>query len=117
MILLCLDGCCNAPGAHSWPLCCCVFERAGEEAGAGTDADVFVEIRGDLAAYGPHLLAAQKGAFETGSRDVFSLTTPNLGAIQVGTGCRLANRGDSFTSCLHDDELLMLWSLDVGGTP
>ncbi|KXZ51726.1 hypothetical protein GPECTOR_11g173 [Gonium pectorale] len=47
--------------------------------GAGTDADVYVKLNGDVAAFGPYTLPAGKEAFETGATDTFSLTTPELG--------------------------------------
>ncbi len=59
------------------------FPTPSQDFGAGTDADVFVTLRGTHGSFGPHLLAAQKGAFETGGRDTFSLSTPILG--QVGS--------------------------------
>jgi len=48
---------------------------------------------GSAGRFGPFLLAAQKGSFETGMHDVFSLTTPELGQVvelalsQNDTGC------------------------------
>ncbi len=45
----------------------------GQETGAGTDADVSVELFGVAGSFGPYLLAAQKGGFETGMHDVFSI--------------------------------------------
>lgn len=36
---------------------------------------------GTEGSFGPYQLSAQKGAFETGCRDVFSLTTPDIGQI------------------------------------
>ena len=53
----------------------------GSDMGAGTDADVFTEIHGTHANFGPHMLAAQKKAFETGGRDTFSISTPELGQV------------------------------------
>ena len=53
----------------------------GEERGAGTDSDVSVEIMGVAGKFGPYLLAAQKGGFETGMHDVFSVSTPDIGQV------------------------------------
>lgn len=60
----------------------CLLPHAADESGAGTDADVFVEIHGDTGHFGPFTLTAPKGAFERAKVDTFSLNTPALGAVQ-----------------------------------
>ncbi|GLC54185.1 hypothetical protein PLESTB_000832700 [Pleodorina starrii] len=72
--------------------------------GAGTDADVFVTLRGDVSSFGPYTLPAPKEAFETGSSDTFSLTTPDLGRIQALT-IGHNNKGFGAAWCLSRVEL------------
>lgn len=50
--------------------------------GAGTDADVFIELKGEKGSFGPHWLPAGASAFEGGCRDVFPLSTPDLGELE-----------------------------------
>ncbi|GIL93968.1 hypothetical protein Vretimale_245, partial [Volvox reticuliferus] len=72
--------------------------------GAGTDADVSVTLHGDKANFGPYTLPAPKEAFETGSTDTFSLTTPELGRIQALT-IGHNNKGFGAAWCLSRVEL------------
>lgn len=48
----------------------------GQDRGAGTDADVSVELFGTQGSFGPYQLAAKKGAYENGTHDVFRYETP-----------------------------------------
>ncbi|KAG2432966.1 hypothetical protein HXX76_008694 [Chlamydomonas incerta] len=86
--------------------------------GAGTDADVYVQLNGDKASFGPYTLPAAKEAFETGSTDTFSLTTPDLGRIQTLT-IGHNNKGFGAAWCLSRVELenmntgeRYLWNFD-----
>jgi hypothetical protein len=60
---------------------CCVC-AAGKALGAGTDADVFITLKGSSSSFGPYTLPAGPEAFETGCRDKFKLSTPDLGDLQ-----------------------------------
>eukprot|EP00775_Hariotina_reticulata_P013432 gene13432-13560_t len=53
----------------------------GRVFGAGTDADVFIELHGQHAGFGPYTLPAGPDAFETGRRDSFTFNTPELGEL------------------------------------
>lgn len=55
---------------------------AGKVLGAGTDADVFITLKGSSSSFGPYTLPAGPEAFETGCRDKFKLSTPELGDLQ-----------------------------------
>jgi hypothetical protein len=44
---------------------------AGRAPGAGTDADVSVELTGTSGTFGPHMLPASTEAFQEGCRDSF----------------------------------------------
>lgn len=44
---------------------------AGRAPGAGTDADVSVELTGTSGTFGPHMLPASIEAFQEGCRDSF----------------------------------------------
>jgi hypothetical protein len=50
--------------------------------GAGTDADVFITLKGSSSTFGPYTLPAGPEAFETGCRDKFKLSNPELGDLQ-----------------------------------
>ena len=52
-----------------------------DERGAGTDADVFIEIEGDLAKSGRLKLDNSKNNFERAMLDEFLFTLPNLGGL------------------------------------
>lgn len=80
--------------------------------GAGTDADVYVQLNGDKASFGPYTLPASKEAFETGSTDTFSLTTPELGRIQTLT-IGHNNKGFGAAWCLSRVELE---NMNTGGS-
>ncbi|MEW5311148.1 MAG: hypothetical protein WDW38_002887 [Sanguina aurantia] len=74
------------------------------KSGAGTDADVFVELRGELGGYGPHTLLAQPGDFERSRSDSFSLSTPELGVLtQLTVGHN--NKGVGAAWCLDRVDL------------
>ncbi|KAG1662011.1 hypothetical protein FOA52_009500 [Chlamydomonas sp. UWO 241] len=92
----------------------------GSDTGAGTDADVLVELFGASGMFGPQQLAAQKGAFETGCRDVFSLSTPELGQIS-GMALSHNNKGIGAAWQVASAELENMttgekWSFDFGNT-
>lgn len=55
---------------------------AGKAFGSGTDADVFVKLGGSSTSFGPYQLPAGPEAFETGCKDTFRLTTPDIGELQ-----------------------------------
>lgn len=55
---------------------------AGKVLGAGTDADVFISLKGSNGTFGPYTLPAGPEAFETGCRDTFKLATPDIGDLQ-----------------------------------
>lgn len=55
---------------------------AGKAFGSGTDADVFIKLTGSSGTFGPHQLPAGPEAFETGCKDTFRLSTPDIGELQ-----------------------------------
>ncbi|KAF6255158.1 Lipase/lipooxygenase [Scenedesmus sp. NREL 46B-D3] len=65
-------------GAVEWEL----MVNTGKVLGAGTDADVFISLKGSSGSFGPYTLPAGPEAFETGCRDKFKLSTPELGDLQ-----------------------------------
>lgn len=66
----------------------------GSARGAGTDADVYLEILGDLKSE-QVTLAAGKEAFERGRTDTFQLQTDQLGSHVSGVVLSVNNRGFS----------------------
>ncbi len=86
---------------------------AADESGAGTDADVFVTLAGDKGTFGPYTLPAAKQAFETGSADTFSLSTPDLGRIASLT-IGHNNKGFGAAWCLARVELGGCWEQATG---
>jgi hypothetical protein len=53
----------------------------GKTLGAGTDADVWLQLRGQINTWGPSVLPAGREAFEAGRSDRFQLQTPELGEL------------------------------------
>jgi len=54
----------------------------GDVPGAGTDANVYLSIFGDVASSSDNRLNSTLASFEKGQTDVFYLTLPNLGNLQ-----------------------------------
>jgi len=54
----------------------------GRVFGAGTDADVFIELHGRHTSFGPYILPAGPEAFETGCRDSFTFSTLDIGELK-----------------------------------
>jgi hypothetical protein len=55
--------------------------HTSDKRGAGTDANVFVDLRGDLASSGNIVLDNSQNNFERGKIDEFVRKTKNVGAI------------------------------------
>ncbi|WIA17082.1 hypothetical protein OEZ85_013981 [Tetradesmus obliquus] len=68
----------SSQGAVEWEL----VVITGKVLGAGTDADVSITLKGSSSSFGPYMLPAGPEAFETGCRDKFKLSTPELGDLQ-----------------------------------
>ncbi|CAD7701203.1 unnamed protein product, partial [Ostreobium quekettii] len=54
----------------------------GDVRGAGTDADVFLDLRGAKGTSGPMMLEAAGDVFERGQRDAFRLRAPDVGPLR-----------------------------------
>nr|XP_032809632.1 lipoxygenase homology domain-containing protein 1-like [Petromyzon marinus] len=66
----------------------------GDERGAGTDADVSINIFGELGDTGERRLDSRRNNFERGKQDKFTLDSPNLGRLtKISIGHN--NRGPS----------------------
>uniref|UniRef100_A0AAY5K4A4 PLAT domain-containing protein n=1 Tax=Esox lucius TaxID=8010 RepID=A0AAY5K4A4_ESOLU len=74
-----------------------VFTSA--EKGSGTDADVFLNIFGELGDTGERRLDSDKDNFERGTEDKFTIEAPNLGRLKKIT-IGHNNRGSSAGWCL-----------------
>ncbi|CAF2728225.1 unnamed protein product [Rotaria sp. Silwood2] len=59
---------------------CCNF-FTGKKTGAGTDADVFITLYGNLSETGAIKLESKKNSFEAGKKDEFTIECPNIGEI------------------------------------
>lgn len=55
--------------------------RTGTASGAGTDANVYITIKGEQGEFGEILLDNDRDNFENGSYDVFTVTLPDLGGL------------------------------------
>jgi hypothetical protein len=65
--------------------------------GAGTDADVWVALRGEGGTWGPSVLPAGRDAFEAGKCDAFPLVTPELGELaEVALGHDGSGQGSAW---------------------
>ena len=68
----------KASGVIPWK----VVVVTGKALGAGTDADVWLQLKGQFASWGPSVLAAGREAFEAGRTDEFQLETSELGELE-----------------------------------
>eukprot|EP00727_Mastigamoeba_balamuthi_P014270 m51a1_g9466 putative sh2 domain-containing protein (1365) ;mRNA; f:547094-557090 len=59
--------------------------ETGNVAGAGTDANVSINLKGTLGSTGRQVLAADKGCFEKGKTDVFEITCDWVGQLVSAT--------------------------------
>lgn len=59
----------------------CLMHRLHHR-GAGTDANVFIELYGDKGAMGERRLDTNANNFERGARDVFKFKATNVGDVQ-----------------------------------
>ncbi|XP_036179562.1 lipoxygenase homology domain-containing protein 1 isoform X1 [Myotis myotis] len=78
----------------------------GDVIGAGTDADVFINIFGEYGDTGERRLESEKNNFEKGAEDKFTLDAPDLGQlmkITVGHNNKGASAGWFLSKILIED--------------
>jgi len=86
--------------------------KTGDRRGAGTDANVFIEMYGDKGKSGPHNLSAKgKNAFERNQSDNFLIETVDLGELQK---IRIGHDGSGLGDSWFLDKVIIRASFDEG---